>query len=67
MLTFKCMPLVSGQSAREWGLYVVDGGFGNDAGLLTVFDNPATPKELAGFFNWAYDQYLRSAPMQPAR
>lgn len=53
-------------SVLEYGVYAVDPRQGNDAALLAVFDNPRSSQELARFLNWAYDLYLRDAPMEAA-
>jgi hypothetical protein len=50
----------------EHAVFAVDPRQGNDSALLAVFDNPRSPAELAAFLNWAYDKYLRDAPMEPA-
>lgn len=64
MLKFESRPLVSYSRSTECGLFVIDPTQGNDAALLAVFDNGRSPAELAGFLNWMYDAYLRTAPMQ---
>lgn len=54
------------EPSGEHAVFAVDPRQGNDSALLAVFDNPRSPAELAAFLNWAYDKYLREAPMEAA-
>jgi hypothetical protein len=54
------------EETGEHAIFAVDPRQGNDAALLAVFDNPRSSQELARFLNWAYDKYLREAPMEAA-
>ena len=54
------------EETGEHAVFAVDPRQGNDSALLAVFDNPRSSQELARFLNWAYDKYLREAPMEAA-